>query len=320
MLSYSNINYSINDITSDKYKNNIFKHYCLQEIQKINIKRDIKYNNKKFKIKYSNDYYLTMILKLLNVYNAWEQLTNDKMYIVNSKYHYKTIYNKFIYWSSNNIFRNALNNFNINYSNSNHTNTFIIDATIINNLYGSENVALNRSNFKHHATNLSLISDTNRIIYSSLLCPVNKKISHTGNEYFTMPNDLKMIDDHLKDLEYVNNNNSKYYILLADKGYKTSDKFLLHNKPVNIITPDKSNSKNKINIAKKIKLIKNRRKIEHVNAILKKNTRLNIRRDRNKITFINFVYMGSILNNIKQYINILKDKFTNDTIDIKLKG
>ena len=81
MLSYSNINYSINDITSDKYKNNIFKHYCLQEIQKINIKRDIKYNNKKFKIKYSNDYYLTMILKLLNVYNAWEQLTNDKMYM-----------------------------------------------------------------------------------------------------------------------------------------------------------------------------------------------------------------------------------------------
>ena len=107
MLSYSNINYSINDITCDKYKNNIFKHYCLQEIQKINIKRDIKYNNKKFKIKYSNDYYLTMILKLLNVYNAWEQLTNDKMYIVNSKCHYKTIYNKFIYWSSNNIFRSS---------------------------------------------------------------------------------------------------------------------------------------------------------------------------------------------------------------------
>ena len=81
MLSYSNINYSINDITSDKYKNNIFKHYCLQEIQKINIKRDIKYNNKKFKIKYSNDYYLTMILKLLNVYIRYNLIYQILLYL-----------------------------------------------------------------------------------------------------------------------------------------------------------------------------------------------------------------------------------------------
>lgn len=313
-------NLNINDFTNNIYKNNIFKYYCLQEIQKLNIMRDNKYKNKKFNIKYSNDYYLSMILKLLNVYNAWEYLKYDKMYISKSKYHYKTIYNKFIYWSSIDIFRKAFNNFNINYSNNNHTNTLIIDATIINNLYGSDNVALNRSNFKHNATNLSIIADTNKIIYSPLICPINRKITNKGYEYFTMQSDVKMIDSHIKDLEYMTNNNSKYYTLLGDKGYKTSNKFWLHNKPINIITPDKSNSKNKISIVHKLKLKNNRRKIEHINAILKKNTRINLRKDRNKLSFINFIYIGSIINNICQYINILKDKYTKDNIDMMLKG
>jgi hypothetical protein len=34
MTTLSNINYLNNDITSDKYKNDIFKYYCLQEIKK----------------------------------------------------------------------------------------------------------------------------------------------------------------------------------------------------------------------------------------------------------------------------------------------
>lgn len=317
---FLNSNHNITrDITSDIYKNNIFKHYCLQEIQKINVEINIKYNNKKFFVKYTDDYYLSLILKLLNIYNTWSHLIYDKTYINKSKYHYKTIYNKFILWSSHNVFENAFRNFNINYSNNNHTNTIIIDTTLINNLYGSDNVALNRTDFKHNVTNLSIISDTNKIIYSTLICPINRKVTEKGFEYFTLQHDVNMLKSHMNDLDYIKNNNSKYYTLLGDKGYITSEKCILHNKPVNIITPIKCNSKKKLSIAQKLKL-KKRRKIEHINAILKKNARLNVRKDRSKYSFMNFVYIGSLVNNIKQYINILKDKYTVNTIDKLLTG
>ncbi len=49
----------------------------------------------------------------------------------------------------------------------------------------------------------------------------------------------------MNDLEYINNNKSKYYSLLGDKGYITSENFSLHIKPVNIITPKRCNSKKK---------------------------------------------------------------------------
>ena len=179
---------------------------------------------------------------------------------------------------------NAFHNFNKNYSYNFHTNTFIIDATLINNLYGSENIAINRSNMKHKASNLSLVCDANKIIYSCLLSNVNKKIGKKDNIYYTLPHDVSLIKDHIHDLSYFNNNKSKYYNLLGDKGYKTSNNFLLHNKNVHIITPNKSNSIKQNTKLKTNKLYKNRRKIEHVNAILKKNHRINIRSDKNKDT------------------------------------
>ena len=244
------------DVNSNEYKTHIFKYYCFIEINKIDIRRNINNNNKKFNIKYSNNYYLDLILKMLNDSISWRKLENDKLYIDKTKYHYKTIYNKFKLWVNNNVFINAFRNFNINYSCYRHTNTFIIDATLINNLYGSENVGINRSNTKHKATNLSLITDTNKIIFSCIISNVNVKISKLGTKYNTLPHDSTIIKTHFDDLSYINNNDSKYYTLLGDK---TSKKFILNNKNVHIITPDKSNSIKKNNRLKKNKLYKNRR-------------------------------------------------------------
>ena len=80
MYFYNQIN-NFTDITSEEYKYNIFKYYCHNEINKINVNRNIKNNNKKFNVIYSNEYFLVMILKMLNIYNSWKNLKNDNIYI-----------------------------------------------------------------------------------------------------------------------------------------------------------------------------------------------------------------------------------------------
>jgi len=66
----------------------------------------------------------------------------------------------------------------------------------------------------------------------------------TQNEnYNTSVHNVKMIKKSLSKIKI--NNNSNYFYLLGDKGYKTKKTFKLNNKIVKIITPDKSNTKNK---------------------------------------------------------------------------
>ena len=57
---------------------------CLIEINKINKSRHYKYDKK---IKYSNEYYLTMIYYMLNDVNNWNFLSNLKLYKFKYKYH-----------------------------------------------------------------------------------------------------------------------------------------------------------------------------------------------------------------------------------------
>ena len=95
---------------------------CLIEIKKINELRHPKYNNK---IKYTDEYYLIMIFYMLNDINNWKFLLNIKLCKSESKYHYKTIYNKFRLWSSLKVFENAFKNYKTTYK----TNLLLIDAT-----------------------------------------------------------------------------------------------------------------------------------------------------------------------------------------------
>ena len=70
-------------------------------------------------------------------------------------------------------------------------------------------------------------------------------------------------------MTYVNNK-SKYYMLIADKGYISSEPMKINNKNVIRILPKKSNSKIKNTIKNKKFLKDHRYKIENVNASLKK--------------------------------------------------
>jgi len=117
------------------------KKIILEEIKILESKRKVYYKNK-----YSNEYYLDMMMHLLNNVNNWRFLenikgygeTNDKHLNV-PKYHYKTIQNKFNYWTSKNIFKNAFEKIKYNYN----SNILFIDSTIVNNKYCVENVTIN---------------------------------------------------------------------------------------------------------------------------------------------------------------------------------
>lgn len=188
---------------------NIFFDCCLNEIDKINKKKHAKYNDK---IKYDNKYYLTMIFYILNDINNWSFLSNIKLCKSESKYHYKTIYNKYRLWCSLNIFKNAFYNYHTNIK----TNLLLIDATSNTNKYGSENVVINPEYRKKKVTKLSLITNKNGFIYT--VQPFDIKNDH-GN-YLTAIHDVKMISKNINDIKHINNE-SKYFHLLADKAYKT---------------------------------------------------------------------------------------------------
>jgi hypothetical protein len=265
----------------------ILLNYCLTEINKINKLRHPKYNKK---IKYNDEYYLIMIYYMLNDVNNWKFLSNLKLCKSEYKYHYKTIYNKFRLWTSLKVFENAFKNYNTIYK----TNLLLIDATSINNKYGSENVVMNPEYRKKKVTKLSLIVNTNGFIYSVSYFDIKNK----NNNYSTAVHDVIMINKNLININKVNNE-SKYFYLLGDKAYKTQEKLKLDNKIVKIVTPDKKNAKNKNKNTKFLnKKLKKRTKVENVNCFIKKQERIMVRKDRKIKYYMSFVYIACLMNNI----------------------
>jgi hypothetical protein len=248
---------------------NILLKCCLNEIDKISKPKHKKYNSK---IKYSNEYYLKMIFFMLNDVNNWKFLKNLKLCKSEYKYHYKTIYNKFCLWTSQDIFKNAF----YNYKTLVNTNLLLIDATSINNKYGSENIVINAEYKKKKITKLSLVTNKKGFIYSVVPFDIKTK----NYNYSTSVHDIKMVNKNLSDINNINNK-SKYYNLIADKAYKTQDKYKLENKNITIITPDKKNTKNK-NPKFKNKKLKLRVKVENVNCFIKKYERIIMRKDTPK--------------------------------------
>ena len=92
-------------------KDAIFKVYksCVLEIAN-NAYKNVR------KRKYKLDYYLNKFLLLLNELNKWQSLSVIDEIPNQKKFHWKTIYNEFIKWSKDNIFKIAFEKFiNTNY-------------------------------------------------------------------------------------------------------------------------------------------------------------------------------------------------------------
>ena len=265
--------------------NKKFIELCLIEINKLNKNID----RNRYKVKYSDEYYLNFIFYVLNDVNNWFFISKLKDYDSKYKYHYKTIYNKFLYWSKKDVFKNAF----YNYQFKSNTNLLLIDATSINNKYGNESIVINPEYKKKKITKLSIVSNKFNFIYSIEVFDLK-----TQNEnYNTSVHDVKMINKSLEKVKI--NNNSNYFYLLGDKGYKTKETFKLNNKIVKVITPDKLNTKIKNkNSNYKNKKLKKRIKVENVINKIKLYERVKTRKDRNINTYISWVYISGLINNL----------------------
>ena len=139
--------------------------------------------NKKYKRKYSIDYYLNLIFELINDVNNWNSISKLKIYnpIVKNNnnmpnYHWKSVHNLFNKWSRDGIFKIGFDNY-INKKNINTNDIdLFIDTTFINNKYGVENIALNTDNKKKKSTKISFLSDADKFIYSVVSVPINNNI------------------------------------------------------------------------------------------------------------------------------------------------
>jgi len=163
-------------------------------------------------------------------------------------------------------------------------------------VYGSENIGVNPEYIKHNVSKLSIICDKNKYIHSVILCNVKNKYK----KYTTLEHEINVVKKHCIDIIHVNNN-SKYYLLIADKGYITSENIKINNKNVKRIFPKRINSKKKNNNKNKQYLKVHRYKIEHVNASLKKYARINTRKEKLSKYFYSFIYIASLLYNVKVF-------------------
>ena len=70
---------------------------------------------------------------------------------------------------------------------------------------------------KHNISKLSIICDKNKYIHFAILCNVKNKYK----KYSTLEHEINIVKKYCIDIIHVNNN-SKYYLLIADKEYITS--------------------------------------------------------------------------------------------------
>jgi hypothetical protein len=141
---------------------NINYDFFIQTINVINT--TFKINN--HKKKYSHEYYLILICQLLNNHNQWISLKFNILANNHNKFHYKSINKQFILYTKKDIFKNTFYNTTINNVSISNNNDLLIDASMIANKLGSENVTVNCEYTKKNCTKLSFIANTDKIILS----------------------------------------------------------------------------------------------------------------------------------------------------------
>ena len=269
----------MNFLNNTIIKNNKTIHYFKQKIlQTVN-----SICPQKYKSKYNFSYYLDCIILVLKDITSWKSLGNIlNSFKINtiSKYHFKTIYNVFLKWSSLCIFENTYNELlldKLTY-NCHSTIDLFIDSTSINNKNGVEDIAYGM-NKKKKISKISFICDKQKHALSVSI--------HKGNI-----NDVKTLDisiDKLIPLKYRKIN------MICDKGYISKDKKQeLKIKKINLIYPKRQNQKIKTTKYEKKKL-KNRYIIEHLNQRIKNYERIALRKDKLNHTFLSNIYLALLL-------------------------
>lgn len=261
--------------------------YKSEILEVLNLKCPLKY-----KSKYSNEYFLDLILLVLTDLQNWSSL---QFICTNSKYKYhiiknKTIQDKHCLWSKLNIYEEVYFNIMNKYNFQNNVDTLFIDTSDIYNKNGVECIGFGGQNKKKKKSLLSAICDKNKNVYACILVESTENIKKVK----TFPHDINTV---ISTLDYAIDHgvNIKNTNLVGDKGYISKDlKNKLKERNINFIYPSRKNAKIKTTNDDKIHL-KNRYVIENVFADIKKYNRICMRKDRLKCTYIGFVYLSLML-------------------------
>jgi hypothetical protein len=261
--------------------------------------------------KYTNEYYLTNILDLLDDFVSWrslkksinykngEMVDKSKIEIIKDN-HYKTICAKHNLWTIKKVYEKAYTEITKNTTNAvanKNQLQLIIDATNIINKSGVEGIGYGSECKKKKFTKLTVISDNNGILLSVIANQTNDKMIKFKNSdkeisITTLEHDIKGIVPALNDLKI---NKKKIKIsLCADKGYISGEEMkndLINNHNTTLITPYRKNQKKQNTEDEKQKL-KTRSKVENAIAKLKKCNRVHVRRDKLLRTYMSFVYLS----------------------------
>lgn len=245
-----------------------YKYYFLDYVSKnIEIKR---------RPKYSNEYVFDQISRVNRNGICWNALECDC--------HFTTIYKRFIFWSTNNIFEKVYNLIRDEYLTKQRHSVYknlYIDTMAIKNWKGIDCIGRCKKYKFKNATNISFICDANKM-------PIGIHVI-SGNTH-----DANTIIDTLNSINFDVLDKRLKIKLMADKGYiknKLFKKYLYDEYNVKLIPQHKKNMIPNTNNEKL--LLKKRYKVEHLNANILHYNRIHIRFDKYVRNYKSFIFLAS---------------------------
>ena len=225
------------------------------------------------------EHYLSKIFYVLKNGISWSQLVLHK-----DDLHFTSYYKKFIQYRNHNIFRDAyyiiiklLQKNKI--LNPKALKNLYIDASLTKNIYGVDNTGSNYYDRNRSSNKIS-------VVVTSTGIPIGIKVA-PGNV-----SDIKMAMDTVDDIN-IKIVGSR---LIADKGYVSSAfTETLKSSKITLITPIKSNQRNKKPLKESEKqLLSKRNIVENFFSWLKQCRRIRHRYDSNFTSYLAFIYLGLI--------------------------
>lgn len=230
------------------------------------------------------NHYIDVIFKVIKTGIPWK--------ILNEKLHFSTYHKKFVKWNNLNLFENIhkiiiklLNYRNLLFIDN---KDLYIDSTMTKNINGSEFIGSNHYDRNRNGNKISIIVTKNGI-------PIGLKLE-TSNVH-----DVNIVNDTIDNIS-IKIVGSR---LGADKGYISSilKNNLKVNKNIDLITCNKSNSKNNINTIEENNFLKGRYIIENTNTWIKDYRRVNNRYEKKALNYEQLIFFS--INNI--ILNKFKD-------------
>ena len=250
--------------------------------------KEINYGNKSITkgrpCKEEINHYIDVIFKVIKTGIPWK--------ILNEKLHFSTYHKKFVKWNNLDLFENIhkiiiklLNNKNLLFIDN---KDLYIDSTMTKNINGSEFIGSNHYDRNRNGNKISIVVTKHGI-------PIGLKLE-TSNVH-----DVNIVNDTIDNIS-IKIVGSR---LGADKGYisSTLKNNLKINKNIDLITCNKSNSKNNINTIEENNFLKGRYIIENTNTWIKDYRRVNNRYEKKALNYEQLIFFS--INNI--ILNKFKD-------------